>query len=389
MQNRRWSTVLFLILLVSPVLFLAWSSYEPGNGFLSMIYFGERFEPRQLPEVQAIAPPANSELGYDGQYYAQLSIDPSLQHPSIPRQVPGFFWRAKRIGLPVIAFSLGLGQPLYILHVYSVINIFFWRGLLVLLNNRFDLRRVKARFMVIAILWSSGTLISIERALLDLPALVFTLLPLLVQTGWIWAALFVAYGILTKETSGLSAPAILWVHRSPYARLFRSALIIGGIPFSWYMYLLYIGAPPRETNTLSSLPLQSLWNKFYDAQLHLQTVIFIGLPHPLLLSEAIFEVLGPASLAIQSIYYFFRFKMTDKFWWFGIGFTLLLPFLGNVIWEEQAGFTRILLPLTVAFNLLVFRHEKGRAYVIWWLLGNLGMFGLLTKLIISLTSIYF
>ncbi|MBV6655960.1 MAG: hypothetical protein KI786_19465, partial [Mameliella sp.] len=62
----------------------------------------------------------------------------------------------------------------------------------------------------------------------------------------------------------------------------------------------------------------------------------------------------------------------------------LVLFLGNDIWEEQIGYTRIILPLTVAFNLLLFQYEQGRAYTIWWLLGNLGMFGLFIELIIEL-----
>lgn len=131
MQNRRWSAVAFLTLLVSPVLFLAWNSYEPGNGFLSMIRFGSAFEHRQLPEIKTIAPPVNSEFGYDGQFYAQMAIDPSLQHPGMSRSIDAGFWRGKRIGLSAIAYIFGLDQPQWILQVYALLNFAFWLGMLI------------------------------------------------------------------------------------------------------------------------------------------------------------------------------------------------------------------------------------------------------------------
>lgn len=390
MLNRRWSTVAFLILLVSPVLFLAWSSYEAGNGFLSMIYFGERFEPRQLPEVQAIGPPATSALGYDGQFYAQMAIDPSLQHPGMRLSIDSGFWRGKRIGLSAIAYTLGLGQPQRILQVYALLNFGFWLGLLALLVRRFNLHRLRTKLMVAAILLSSGALISIDRALIDLPALFFSLLPVLLSMSWAGAALLFAFAILTKETAALSAPAVLWIYRAPYARLIKTALIIGLIPICWYIYVIQLGGlPKRQTATNLLLPFEALVAKFGVAALHLQALTGAGQPRLDALSQALFELLAPFSFLVQAAYFFVRYSLRDKYWLFGIGFALLFCLLGAPIWFEQVGYTRILLPLTAAFNLLIHQREHHRAYLLWWITGNLGMFGMLIYIIIQIGVLIF
>lgn len=390
MQNRRWSTVLFLILLVSPVLFLAWSHYEPKDGFLSIIRFGSAFEHRQLPEVRAIAPPVNSEFGYDGQFYAQMAIDPSLQHPGMSRSIDAGFWRSKRIGLSAIAYTLGLGQPQWILQVYALLNFAFWLGLLALLLHRFDLHRPRTKLMVAAILLSSGALISIDRALIDLPALFFSLLPVLLSMSWAGAALLFAFAILTKETAALGAPTLLWIYKAPYARLLRTALIIGLIPLCWYIYVLQIsGLPKSQTATNLLLPFEAFIAKFGAAGLHLQAIISTGRPRLDALSQALFELLAPVSFLVQAAYFFVRYSLRDKYWLFGIGFALLFCLLGAPIWFEQAGYTRILLPLTAAFNLLIHQRERHGAYLIWWITGNLGMFGMLIYIVIQIGVLIF
>jgi hypothetical protein len=390
MQNRRWSTVLFLILLVSPVLFLVWSHYEPKDGFLSIIRFGSAFEHRQLPEVRAIAPPVNSEFGYDGQFYAQMAIAPSLQHPGMRRSIDAVFWRGKRIGLSAIAYTLGLGQPRWILQVYALLNFAFWLGLLALLLHPFDLHRLRTKLMVAAILLSSGTLISIDRALIDLPALFFSLLPVLFAMSWAGAAVLFAFAILTKETAVLSAPALLWIYRAPYTRLFETALVIGLIPICWYIYVLQIsGLPKSQTATNLLLPFEAFIAKFGAAGLHLQAIISTGRPRLDALSQALFELLAPVSFLVQAAYFFVRYSLRDKYWLFGIGFALLFCLLGAPIWFEQAGYTRILLPLTAAFNLLIHQRERHGAYLIWWITGNLGMFGMLIYIVIQIGVLIF
>jgi hypothetical protein len=89
-----------------------------------------------------------------------------------------------------------------------------------------------------------------------------------------------------------------------------------------------------------------------------------------------FELLAPFSLFIQAIYLIIYPKLELPTWRWGIAFALLMLLLGPRIWEEQAAYCRIILPLTVVFNLLIFQHEKGRKYGIWYITGNLGMMAL-------------
>jgi hypothetical protein len=84
----------------------------PEHGCLALIRFGENFEARALPEVRALDPPALSPWGYDGQFYAQIALDPTLQNPDLERALDSPHYRARRIGLPALAALFGLGGSL-------------------------------------------------------------------------------------------------------------------------------------------------------------------------------------------------------------------------------------------------------------------------------------
>jgi hypothetical protein len=93
------------------------------------------------------------------------------------------------------------------------------------------------------------------------------------------------------------------------------------------------------------------------------------------------ELFGPLSLAAQASYLFLKPKTTDPTWAFGIGFAVLLIFLGDSVWAEQIAYCRVLLPLTFAFNLLLHATERGARFWGWFTVGNIGLAGSLLTLL--------
>jgi hypothetical protein len=94
--------------------------------------------------------------------------------------------------------------------------------------------------------------------------------------------------------------------------------------------------------------------------------------------EAIPNSVALVSLIIQAIYLLARFNFTSPVWCLGIGFALLLPFLGRAVLEDVHAYTRVMLPLTLSFNLLLADNRANmskRAFAFWFAMGNLGLTG--------------
>ena len=141
------------------------------GGVLALLSVGQVFEPRALPALAALAPPANSTYGYDGQFYAQIALDPTLSDPALVPAIDNVAYRARRIALPALAWLLGAGQSAWVIHVYALLNTVFWLLLAVCLlrHVRWQLN-LRSLALLVACLWTAGTLVSLERALTDLPA---------------------------------------------------------------------------------------------------------------------------------------------------------------------------------------------------------------------------
>src|SRR5690606_12205186 len=102
---------------------------HPEYGFTGLIQFGGQFARYALPAVAAVPHAIQPGSGYDGQFYAQLSIDPTLRDPALDRAIDSLPVRGRRILLSWTAFLVGLGQPAWILQVYALQNVVFWLAL--------------------------------------------------------------------------------------------------------------------------------------------------------------------------------------------------------------------------------------------------------------------
>ena len=104
-----YNLVLSILFCTFPVIIcLQHFSYE--HGFLGLIYFGREYLRKAIPEIQMIDPPTSSQYGYDGQFYAQIAISPLLSRDDLIQALDNSSYRARRIGMPAVAFMIGLGN---------------------------------------------------------------------------------------------------------------------------------------------------------------------------------------------------------------------------------------------------------------------------------------
>lgn len=377
----RWRLGVLLLAGLVPWL-VFWEGWQNG-GWLAFPHFGEVFVESRLPELDALSPPTLSPDGYDGQFYAQMALRPSLADPALAHALDNPSYRARRIGLPLLAAIFGGGDDSRTLAVYSALNFIFWAALAWLLVFRYLDASFRALVAILAILWSSGTLISMERALTDLPAAALGLFAVHRMTHHpTGGAGLMAYSALMKDTSILSMaacwPRLLvgrWPQRIGLALMLLTPVIL------WALYVLWRmpGGAPTGLNNFS-LPGVAWWDKVQTAK----TLLFSAeesLSFHVLTSRLI-EWCAPICLAVQALYLLLRWRPSEPLWCFGIGFAVLLFVLGPSIWAEFIGYTRILLPLTIAFNLLLLRYQRGVSFWLWLVAGNVGLTGALGSLML-------
>lgn len=373
--------VLCMCLLFVVPLHIIKAHYSPDSRFLGLIYFGQRFVPSQLPEVAALSPPALSPWGYDGQFYAQIALRPALLEQDIIEALDNPSYRARRIGLPMMAHILGMGVPGWTMHVYSMLNFVFWVLLFASTAYFIGHRRVRDFFLMISMLWSTGTLASIARSLTDFPAAVLGVMALLLRDRGYVPAFLLSMTALMKEASVLGFAAVVWPWREKekkWRRLIVSGLIMALPVVLWVLYVQMRVSSGSSAGTGNfSFPLTGFFQKVSHA-FHLLTTGLSGKP-PGGKLDLIFELLSPLSLFAQSIYFCVKPRFASTTWRFGIGFVVLFALLGGSVWQEQFAYTRVLLPLTFAFNLLLHENEQGKQLAVWYVLGNMGMFWIALK----------
>lgn len=123
-MKRQTAYCLALVLFATLVLL----KFSPQTGFTSLIRFGETWSVHRHSSLQAlpiaVVPSSN---GYDGQFYAQIALDPTLRDAELPQVVvdaPAY--RARRILMPALAALLGLGNPWWTIQAYAMLNVLAW-----------------------------------------------------------------------------------------------------------------------------------------------------------------------------------------------------------------------------------------------------------------------
>ena len=368
---RLWQAVALL----ACALFLAWVAkfYHPRDGFTALIAFPQGHY--KHPALAAI-PHAQTAFPYDGQFYAQLALEPLLRDPAIDPALDQPPYRARRILFSWTAWLAGLGRPAWIVQAYALQNVAAWLLLAWSLTRWIPPRSARLVALWAACMFSHGLLWSVRFALLDGPSL-----------------LLLAWAVMAADAHRLPAPgrrrASTWLLGSilGVAALGRETNLLGAsllrVPRSRADWLRLAGGM-----ALAVLPLlvwqDYLWSIYRTTslagsnQVTIPVVAWIGSWRDsfALLSDPALRWLGFRTLLVVAaltaqLTFIALFRDYGNSWWrLAVVFAALMLIAGPEVWRGFPGaITRVVLPLTFGFNILLASRE--RRFWHWYLLGNL------------------
>ncbi len=370
-RGRGWSPMVILAYAGMVGLFL-WTLaqfYIPGKGFSYLIAFGGTQETQRLSKVRRLDYYVEKASdGYDAQYYVQIAMDPSLQNRELRKAVDSLSYRARRILFSATAYGFGLGRPEWILQAYALQNPAAWLLLAALLLHWFPPRDWGCFLRWAGVLFSFGMCVSVRNALIDGPSLLLvTLGVLLLERGRPWlSVLAFGFGGLGKETNLLGAASLLprWpAGRRDWLMAVLRGLLVGLPLLLWLVYLARVVGPVANAGYRNfDWPFAAYGRKWMEASADLPDVSWPNL-------GAIWSILMLVALTVQFLGLVLRPRWNEAWWRVGATYALLMVFLGDAVWEGYPGAaSRVLLPMQVAFNVLV---PVGRGWMAVLVLGNL------------------
>ena len=342
--------------------------YHPGLGFTALL---------GLPEGQITKTPALLAIphytypvwaAYDGQFYVQRAFDPLLRDPVVDYAMDLAPFRARRILFSWTAYVVGLGRPAWIVNVYALQNVACWLMLALLLTRWLPLTTGRAWALWAACLFSHGLLWSVRFSLLDGPSLVLIVgaVAAAERGRALVSAAIAGIAALGRETNLLALAAQpLPRDRRALARALAAAVLAILPLLVWYDYLrsIYRSTTLVGTDQLKwpGTGLTFTWGRTIDGVLADGWLSPSGLQACILLS-----------LAAQGLYLVVRRRYADPWWRVGVAYLGLMLLLDQVLADPVTGaITRVLLPLTVAFNVQLARERRPSRFWPWLALGNL------------------
>ncbi len=352
------------------ILFLASVArfYHPGTGFTALLGLPAGHE-AEAPAFRAIPHydyPAWAS--YDGQFYVQRALDPLIRDPEVDRAMDSAPFRARRILFSWTAYAIGLGRPAWIVEVYALQNVFCWLLLAVLLTRWMPPTSDRGLALWTACLFSHGLLWSVRFSLLDGPSLLLIAWSVaLVERGRpALSAVVAGVSALGRETNLLATLAQpMPADRRGWMRLALS-VALGLLPvLLWHDYLrsIYRSTMLVGTNqlVLPGAGMAEVWRR-----------LLTGVQSQGLLSGEWVSVALLSSLAVQAVYLMVHRDHRAPWWRVGVAYAVLMLLLDSVLANPHTGaVTRVLLPLTVGFNVLLMRDQPGTRFWMWFVAGNL------------------
>ncbi len=342
--------------------------YAPGTGFTSLISIGDAINQRQMTKLRNVPHFVYEDsAGYDGAYYVQLALYPTLQNPRLATAIDNLPYRARRILFCWVAWAAGLDQPAWIVQAFALLNVVSWFGLAWVLLRWFPATSWGNFFRWFSMMFSHGVCMSVRDSLVDGPALLLLALALAAwEEGRKWrASVLLGLAGLGRETSLLVSTMFAPGDRNNRAgwRLCVRAVVAAALPLLvWVIYLRWRLGPANETGLNNfTLPLAGLAEKW-------GAVANAMMEHPgRAVSRATLAV--TLALTVQFLFFVLRWRPREIWWRVGATFAVLLMFISTPVWEGFPGAAaRVLLPMTLAFNVLVPRGARWFAVL---LAGNL------------------
>jgi hypothetical protein len=349
--------------LAASLLFSIRRYYHPETGFTALIGFPSGQE--EAPAMAGVPHEEYPGLGvYDGQFYAQRALDPLLRDPLTDRAMDLAPFRARRILFSWTAYVAGFGRPRWILEAYALQNVVAWLILAFLLARWMPVSTPRGVAALTACLFSHGALWSVRFALLDLPSLALTVYAIRVAERGrpLSSAALVGINGLGRETNLLGVLAQpLPRSRRDLARLALAGVLAILPLLIWedYLHSIYRSTIFAAATEQTGLPGAAIAAELTAAlrRMELQNLYIL------------------APLALQAVYIVVRVRRYREPWWrVGAGYVLLLLVLDRVLVAPSTGaITRVLLPMTVAFNVLLMNESSPWRFWALLVAGNLDL----------------
>jgi hypothetical protein len=335
--------------------------YHPGTGFTALIGFpaGHDYE---VPAMRGVPHYDYAGISYDGQFYAQLALDPLVRDPRTDRAMDLAPFRARRILFSWTAYLAGIGRPAWVLEAYALQNVAAWLLLAWLLARWMPPSTPRGLAAWVACLFSHGLLWSVRFSLLDGPSLVLTALAVrAAEDGRPFLSATIAgvngLGRETNVIGGLAQP--LPRSTRDWLRLAAMAIVVALPLLVWedYLYSIYRSNIFLGVDSQTTRPGVEFGAAFLRAAR----------------GHSLFDICILGSLLVQATYIVAHVRRVAEPWWrVAAGYVLLLLVLDSVLVNPATGaITRVMLPLSVGFNALLARESQGARFWPWLALGNL------------------
>lgn len=321
-----------------------------------------------------IDPYPSHRFGFDGQFYAQIALDPLLRNPELRTAIDDPAYRARRILLPWLAWLGGLGRPAWVINVFAGLNLVFWIAYAWLAARLFRPPGWSGLAGYAAVLLTCGVIESIRGALTDFPG--FVLMTAAVVAGGTAGAGLLAAAALTRETCALGFLGLLEA-RPPWRDAFRKNLVRGVVAVAplllWIAYVLWRFRDLKVDFTGGNFawPLQGIMEKLGEF-----SVTAVHGPirwhrwfFELYKSYDLHAVLTIVAVLTQCVYLALHRAWADWLWRMAATFAVYLLCISFLSWESHFTVTRHALPVTLVFNLLL-AARPGRGWLVWFVLGN-------------------
>jgi hypothetical protein len=348
--------------------FLAWIGgfYQSDNGFT--VFIG--FSGSHADEVPAMGgvPHAHIPGGYDGQFYAQLALVPLVDDPAIDRALDNPPYRARRILFSWTAHAAGLGRPWWVLQAYALQNVVCWLLLAWLLCRWIPPDSPRLLALWAACLFSQGLLASVRLALTDGPSMLLLACAVAsAERGRVWAtSAIIGVSALGRETNLFGLATLPRPRTKAQWLTLAGGLAFAAIPLVlWqdYLFSIYRRMTFANQNQLAA-PFAAFIRKW---ETNIRGVMHQGIAGPSMRS-----FVATAGLTAQAMYLIARSRThyASVWWRLALPYVVLMFLLHFVVWGGHPGAAmRVLLPITIAFNVLLASEATPRFWI-WYVLGN-------------------